>query len=85
VDCNRQPFTEARIKDHRIQLAGTTTLASNLKGIGRSVDDPPVVDPVRVAAVRDALARGEYEINRERIAEKLVQLVAAARSRGRNR
>lgn len=74
---------EARIKHHVIPVADPATLASNLNRIADAVADAPDFDTEGVAEVREALARGAYEINVERIADKLIEIDEARRAIGR--
>lgn len=67
---------EAHIKKHAIHVADRATVASNLKRIADAVSHAPDIDTSKVEAAKDALARGTYEINAERIADKLLQIDA---------
>lgn len=57
-------------------------MASNFERIAEAVSDAPDLDTGRVEAARNALARGEYKVSAERIAEKLIQIHAVARAGG---
>jgi negative regulator of flagellin synthesis FlgM len=51
-----------------------TEQARQLAALERAVQDAPVVNDARVAAVRTAIEEGRYEVVPERIAEKLLRL-----------
>lgn len=79
------PLREAHINKHSIQVVHRAVVASNLARIADAVCDAPDFDRAGVDAARDALARGDYEINAERIAEGLLQFDAPLDDRGRPR
>jgi negative regulator of flagellin synthesis FlgM len=51
-----------------------TDQARQLAALERAVQDTPVMNDARVAAVRTALEEGHYEVSPERIAEKLLRM-----------
>ena len=51
-----------------------TDQARQLAALERAVQDTPVVNDARVAAVRAALEEGRYEVSPERIADKLLRM-----------
>jgi len=51
-----------------------TDQARQLAALERAVQDAPVVNEARVAAVRSALDEGRYEVSPERIADKLLRM-----------
>jgi negative regulator of flagellin synthesis FlgM len=51
-----------------------TDQARQLAALERAVQDAPVVDEARVAAVRTAIEEGRYEVAPERIADKLLRM-----------
>ena len=51
-----------------------TDQARRLAALERAVNDAPVVNEARVAAVRTAIEEGRYEVAPERIAEKLLRM-----------
>lgn len=51
-----------------------TDQARQLAALERAVQDTPVVNDARVAAVRTALEEGRYEVSPERIADKLLRM-----------
>ncbi|MDZ7842371.1 MAG: flagellar biosynthesis anti-sigma factor FlgM [Gammaproteobacteria bacterium] len=55
-------------------------VASNLTRIADAVSEAPDIDTGKVASARAALNRGEYQVDAERIAEKLMQIDATLRS-----
>lgn len=75
-------MSEAHINKHSIQAAHRAAVAANLKRIADAVADAPDFDRARVDAARQALARGVYEINVERIAENLIRYGAPHRVTG---
>ena len=48
--------------------------ARQLAALERAVQDAPVVNDARVAAVRTAIEEGRYEVVPERIADKLLRM-----------
>lgn len=73
---------EAHINKNSNHIVVPAVVASNLKRIADAVSAAPDIDGGRVRAARDALARGEYEINTERIAEKLIEIDTVSRHNG---
>jgi negative regulator of flagellin synthesis FlgM len=59
-----KPTTPVQITDQARQLAA----------LERAVQDAPVVNEARVAAVRLAVEEGRYEVVPERIADKLLRM-----------
>jgi negative regulator of flagellin synthesis FlgM len=51
-----------------------TDQARQLAALERAVNDAPVVNESRVAAVRQAVEEGRYEVVPERIADKLLRM-----------
>ena len=51
-----------------------TDQARQLAALERAVQDAPVMNDARVAAVRTALEEGRYEVSPERIADKLLRM-----------
>lgn len=47
--------------------------AMRLQRLAQAVADAPVADSSRISSVKDALARGEYRVNAERVADKILQ------------
>ena len=47
--------------------------AMRLQKLARAVADAPAADASRIARVKDAVTRGEYSINPERVADKILQ------------
>jgi negative regulator of flagellin synthesis FlgM len=50
-----------------------TDSAMRLQRLAQAVADSPVADTNRIASVKDALNRGEYRVNAERVADKILQ------------
>jgi negative regulator of flagellin synthesis FlgM len=51
-----------------------TDQARQLAALERAVNDAPVVNESRVAAIRQAVEEGRYEVVPERIADKLLRM-----------
>ena len=51
-----------------------TDQARQLAALERAVNDAPVINEARVAAVRQAVEEGRYEVVPERIADKLLRM-----------
>jgi len=51
-----------------------TDQARQLAALERAVQDVPVVNEARVAAVRTAIEEGRYEVVPERVADKLLRM-----------
>jgi negative regulator of flagellin synthesis FlgM len=49
-----------------------TDMASRLKSLENKLAEQPDVDQARVDRVRTALARGEYRVNPDRVADKMM-------------
>lgn len=60
-------------------------VASNLDKIADAVSGAPEIDREKVEAVKDALSRGVYEVDPDRIARKLLNLDAALNGSGTRR
>lgn len=58
----------------KVSLTGD---ASRLQELERQLESQPVVDSQRVDAVRSAVENGTFEVNPERIAEKMMSLEQA--------
>lgn len=54
-----------------VELTGTS---QKLAGLSKALASQPVVDQAKVEAVRQSLADGSYQIDAEKIAERLVAL-----------
>ncbi|OOZ41491.1 flagellar biosynthesis anti-sigma factor FlgM [Solemya pervernicosa gill symbiont] len=51
-----------------------TDTASRLSNLSEALADTPVVNTDKVAAFREAIANGSYQVNPEKVAEKLMGL-----------
>jgi negative regulator of flagellin synthesis FlgM len=58
----------------KVSLTGD---ASRLRELERGLESQPVVDSQRVDAVRSAVENGTFEVNPDRIAEKMMSLEQA--------
>jgi negative regulator of flagellin synthesis FlgM len=47
--------------------------AVRLQRLAQAVADAPATDTSRIASVKEAVTRGEYSINPERVADKILQ------------
>lgn len=71
-DADVKPSSSAAASDASpIQI---TEQARQLAALERAVQNLPVVDEARIAAIRLAIEEGRYEVAPERIAEKLLRL-----------
>lgn len=70
---------------HSIFVADRAAVALNLQRIADAVSEAPDFDTRKVKSAREALDRGVYEVNIERIAEKLIQFGTTLRDSGRLR
>lgn len=66
-----------RIRTKPVYTADRAAVASNLDRIVDAISEAPDVDRGKVDAAKDALSRGVYEVNPDRIARKLLNLDAA--------
>lgn len=71
--------SDTRTKPDSGGLARRAAVASNFHRIADAVAAAPDVDTRKVEAVREALACGEYEIDPDRIARKILGLDQALR------
>ncbi|TVP83943.1 MAG: flagellar biosynthesis anti-sigma factor FlgM [Thioalkalivibrio sp.] len=55
----------------RVTLSNT---ANQLNDLARSASEQPAVDTQRVEQIRDSIKQGTYEINAERIADRLIAM-----------
>ncbi len=53
-----------------------TDMASRLKALEQKLSEQPDVDQSRVDRVRDAISNGQYNINPERVADKMMDFEA---------
>jgi negative regulator of flagellin synthesis FlgM len=51
-----------------------TDQARQLAALESALNDVPAVNEARVAAIRHAIEQGQYEVNPERIADKLMRM-----------
>lgn len=68
TEAGRKPGSDS------VSLTGT---AQQLRGIEQSLASQPVVDAQRVAATRQAIENGSYEIDPNRIASKMISMELA--------
>lgn len=53
-----------------------TDMASRLKSLETKLESQPAIDQSRVDRVRDAISRGEFRIDPERVADKMMDFEA---------
>ncbi|MDD2660328.1 MAG: flagellar biosynthesis anti-sigma factor FlgM [Methylococcales bacterium] len=70
VDSGKQASVKSAEKNDSIAI---TAMAQEIKRAFESSSSVSTVNVDRVAAVKQALAGGNYQINAERIAEKMIQ------------
>ena len=71
-----------RSQQHTGSSAGQDTIsltdtAARMRNLENTVASMPVVDSQRVAEIKQAIVEGTYEINPERIAEKMLDMEQA--------
>lgn len=57
--------------------AADTYLASQLQAMEKGIADASVVNPARVAGLRQAISEGRFEVNSEAVADRLIAAVEA--------
>ncbi len=62
--------TSSRSNDDQVTLTDT---ARRLSDLTQTASAQPAVDSQRVAEIRQAIADGSYQVNAERVADKLMQ------------
>lgn len=80
-----QEICEALIKTYSRHPGDRASVASNLERITQIASGAPEVDTWKVEGIKDALSRGTYRINPERIAEKLIHMDTALQHRHRQK
>lgn len=70
IDSGKKASIKSAESNDNIEI---TALAQDIKKAFESSSSSAIVDVDRVAAVKKALADGSYQINAERIAEKMIQ------------
>ncbi|MEM7219887.1 MAG: flagellar biosynthesis anti-sigma factor FlgM [Pseudomonadota bacterium] len=70
------PVGNAAEQPDRVTLTDTARLLQALEG---ALDDQPVLDTARIEQARAALAAGNYQIDADSIANKLLQLEGSPR------
>lgn len=68
------PVGKSDAKPESRDTVHLTDSARKLQEMEKALAEAPVVDSKRVDAIKQALASGTYEIDAERIAEKLLQM-----------
>ncbi len=57
-----------------VDSVNITDSARRLSALAQAVQDAPEVDTLRVAALQQSIGNGQYAINAERIADRLIQM-----------
>ena len=70
IDSGKKASVKSVERNDSIEI---TAMAQGIKKALESSSSVTIVDADRVAAVKKALADGSYQINAERIAEKMIQ------------
>ena len=70
IDSGKKASIKSAERNDSIEI---TAMAQGIKKAFESSSSASIVDVDRVAAVKKALADGSYQINAERIAEKMIQ------------
>jgi negative regulator of flagellin synthesis FlgM len=70
IDSGKKASIKSAERNDSIEI---TAMAQGIKKAFESSSSVTIVDADRVAAVKKALADGSYQINAERIAEKMIQ------------
>jgi negative regulator of flagellin synthesis FlgM len=70
IDSGKNASVKSAEKNDSVAI---TAMAQGIKKAFESSSSVTIVDADRVAAVKEALADGSYQINAERIAEKMIQ------------
>lgn len=70
----QRPETDKPQQENTVDTVQLTDSAKQLRQLEEILANQPVTDAKRVEEIKEAIASGEYEINPERIAEKLLQL-----------
>lgn len=69
-----QTIREALINTYSKNTGDRESVASNFNRIAERASDAPEVDSQLVASIRHALSRGQYRIEPDSIAEKLIHI-----------
>ncbi|MDR2877129.1 MAG: flagellar biosynthesis anti-sigma factor FlgM [Chromatiales bacterium] len=73
-DDNAAAQTKAGVKTDTVQLTGTAAL---MQKIDAQIAAEPVVDLQRVEAIRQQIENGTYQIDPQRVAEKMIHAETA--------
>jgi len=74
------PGTPAQPRADSVHI---TDSARQLTGLQRAIDELPDIDTRRVADLQHSIDRGQYRIDAERIADRLLQLESELAGNGR--
>ncbi len=69
-------------KSNTHDTVSLTDTATNLQKISQAINELPVVDSERVEAIRQAIASGNYEVDAQRTAEKMIGFETALGNSG---
>ena len=70
----QRPETDKPQQENPVDTVQLTDSAKQLRQLEEILANQPVTDTKRVEEIKQAIASGEYEVNAEQIAEKLLQL-----------
>ena len=70
---NERPAEERREREAPSDRVSLTPEAQRLKALEANVAQQPVVDAQKVERIRNELAQGRYQIDPERVADKMMQ------------
>lgn len=71
---SRDAVVDAAAKAAPASPVRITEQARQLAALEAAVQSAPIIDELRVAAIRQAIEEGSYEVSPERIADKLLQM-----------
>ncbi|MDH5545550.1 MAG: flagellar biosynthesis anti-sigma factor FlgM [Gammaproteobacteria bacterium] len=69
-----QPAPVAATPVQEGDTVNLTSTASQLRALEQQLSTQPVIDTQRVAAIRNDIQTGQYQINPARVADKMIQL-----------
>ena len=68
---DKAPARAERPNEDSVSLSGT---AEQLGRIQARLDETPAIDRAKVEAIKTAIARGEYRVDAQKVAEQLIAL-----------
>lgn len=76
----QQPANTETGKSSTADTVSISDNAAQLGKLGNTVDSTPVVDTQRVEQVKQAISNGTYEVDAEKIADKMMQFESILKS-----